>query len=132
MRIIRSLQPVAIVAVFLTVTVQFGSEAMADPTTHRVEIQRFKFVPEKLDVRPGDTIVWVNLDVVPHTVTARDKSWDSGNMDFEAEWSMTATAAMSGSYYCRYHPSMKGALGMESAQTFRSDTSKLALAALGL
>ena len=30
------------------------------PKVHRVEIKRFKFKPKKLDVRPGDTITWIN------------------------------------------------------------------------
>lgn len=127
----KMLQSLCVVLV-LTVTAHFGSAVHAETTTHRVEIQRFKFVPEALDVRPGDIIVWVNLDVVPHTVTALDKSWDSGNLDFEGQWSTTVMTKMSGSYQCRYHPSMKGALGVDVAESANSTMSKPSIAKLAL
>ena len=74
----------AVMAVMVTAApplVAVGQEATG--TRHRVEIQQFRFVPEAIEVKPGDTIVWVNLDIVPHTVTATDTdtSWDSGNLD---------------------------------------------------
>lgn len=104
----------------LTVVAVFASVTHAETTTHHVEIQKLKFVPATLDVAPGDIIVWTNLDIVPHTVTALDGSWDSGNLDFEAQWSTTVTATMSSSYICRYHPAMKGALGVDLDQSQNS------------
>lgn len=71
-----------------------------------VEIQSFKFAPRMPDVRPGDTVVWVNKDIVPHTVTARDKSWDSGTIKAGARWEVIVTPGMSPAYFCRFHPSM--------------------------
>lgn len=130
MKILQSWRVEVVLAAVLVVAAQLGPAVHAEATTHRVEIQKFKFVPETLDVRPGDTIVWVNLDVVPHTVSALDKSWDSGNIDYEAEWSTTVTAEMSGSYYCRYHPSMKGALGAGTSQSSKSTMSKSSIAKL--
>ena len=118
------------VVLVLAITAQFGAAVNAETTTHRVEIQKFKFVPETLDVRAGDTIVWVNFDVVPHTVTALDKSWSSGNLDFEAQWSTTVTATMSGNYQCRYHPSMKAALGVDVAESATPTMSKISIAKL--
>ena len=37
------------------------------PKTHTVTIENFGFQPESLTVTRGDTIVWVNKDLVPHT-----------------------------------------------------------------
>lgn len=69
---------VALTAVFLTTALNLlGAAQEANRARYRVEIKHFKFVPERLTVAPGDTVVWVNLDLVPHTVTAKDESWDS-------------------------------------------------------
>jgi plastocyanin len=35
-----------------------------------VEIREFKFEPETLTVHEGDTVVWKNDEIVPHTATA--------------------------------------------------------------
>ena len=47
------------------------------PRQHIVEIRDFGFHPERTLISPGDTIVWINRDIVPHTVTAGDGSWGS-------------------------------------------------------
>ncbi len=75
---------------------------------HRVEIQRLKFVPASLVVAPGDTVVWVNLDLVPHTITAKDESWDSQALVSNQAWEMRVTEEMAGTYFCRFHPAMEG------------------------
>ncbi|GJL93266.1 cupredoxin domain-containing protein [Hyphococcus sp.] len=75
---------------------------------HVIDIIDFRFEPDTLIVAPGDRITWRNRDVVPHTATASDKSWDSGNLNRDEEWSMIAPAAGAVDYICAYHPSMKG------------------------
>jgi len=77
------------------------------PRRHVVEIQKLKFVPAMLEVSPGDTIVWVNRDIVPHTITATDKSWDSKIIKKAGEWQMEVQGDTPGSYLCRFHPVMK-------------------------
>lgn len=113
MEILHSWRAAAVLAVMLAVASPYGWAGESEPATHRVEIRQFKFVPETLNVKPGDAIVWVNIDIVPHTVTALDGSWDSGNIDIEAEWHTIVVASMSGKYYCRYHPAMTGAVGID-------------------
>ena len=44
--------------------------------THVVEVKDSSFTPATLEARVGDTISWVNLGKIPHTVTARDHSFD--------------------------------------------------------
>lgn len=44
---------------------------------HRVTIAGLRFTPADVVADPGDTVEWVNRDLVAHTVTARDESWDS-------------------------------------------------------
>ncbi|MDH3598215.1 MAG: cupredoxin family copper-binding protein [Candidatus Tectomicrobia bacterium] len=75
---------------------------------HQVDIQRFKFTPASLVVAPGDTVVWVNLDIVPHTITAQDDSWDSQTLQTNDAWELRITEEMTGDYFCRFHPAMVG------------------------
>lgn len=110
MRILHAWYAAAVLAMVLTAASASGWSENSEPATHRVEIRQFKFVPSILEINPGDTIVWVNVDIVPHTVTALDGTWDSGNMDTDAEWRTTVTESMSEQYYCRYHPTMTGTL----------------------
>jgi len=42
---------------------------MAAPKTHLARIAGFQFVPNKLEVNVGDTVIWKNEDLVPHTAT---------------------------------------------------------------
>ena len=77
---------------------------------HRVEIIGLKFVPDVLTVRAEDTVTFVNRDIAPHTATASDRSWDTGTLARDAEATITVTAGMTPTYFCRFHPMMKGVL----------------------
>lgn len=77
---------------------------------HRVLLQNVAIQTARLVVVPGDTVTWTNLDIVPHTVTATSGRWDSGNIASTARWSHIITAADTGQYFCRYHPTMRATL----------------------
>jgi plastocyanin len=78
----------------------------ADGTVHVVVIEGFEFSPESLDVKVGDTVRFTNLDIVPHTATATDKSWDTGSLATEESASIRVEAGMTGDYFCVFHPNM--------------------------
>ena len=59
----------ALVAICLAV---FSAAAVAAGKTHSVRIEGMKFIPERLEVAAGDTVVWTNKDFLPHSVTARE------------------------------------------------------------
>ena len=61
------------------------------------------------DLKVGDTIVWVNGDTVPHSVTARDKSFD---LRLQPKQSAKLKLSKAGTIQiiCIYHPTMRGAL----------------------
>jgi plastocyanin len=80
------------------------------PRAHTVEIRGFAYRPATLEVAAGDTVVWVNGDVVPHTVTRDGGGWDSGSVEGERAWRLIATPQGSQSYYCAFHPTMRGVL----------------------
>ena len=77
------------------------------PMQHFVNISAFTFEPALLDVKPGDTITWINLDIVPHTATAVDQSWDTGELNTGERVTLTVSADYFAAYFCRYHPGMK-------------------------
>ena len=78
-----------------------------------VEIRNLEFIPNELVVAPGDTITWINYDIVPHTVTADDKSWDSGLIKANGQWEIVVIKDMLPSYFCQYHPTMKANLSIK-------------------
>jgi plastocyanin len=75
-----------------------------------VAIDGMRFVPATLAVRPGDRVVWVNKDLVPHTVTARDGRFDSRTIAAGASFAWTATGGGRVDYACVYHPTMVASL----------------------
>lgn len=79
-----------------------------------IDIRGSKFVQDNVIVRPGDTVIWRNKDIVPHTATARDASWDSGLIPAGGEWQMVVSDETSPSYYCAFHPSMVAVLAISS------------------
>ena len=87
-----------------------ASEEAARPKRHVVEIRGFEYHPAVVHVMTGDTVVWLNHDVVPHTATASDSAWDTGNIGARASGSLVASTRGEQPYFCIYHPSMKGKL----------------------
>jgi len=49
--------------------------------THKVTMESMRFHPDDLTVAPGDTVVWVNEDLVPHTATSQAAGFDSKEID---------------------------------------------------
>lgn len=90
----------------------------AGPRTHTVRIEGMQYVPAEIHVRPGDMVVFLNADLVPHTVTERVMcQFDSGLIDKNASWKITCPKEGTFEYRCRYHPPMLGTIRVESAAT---------------
>lgn len=79
-------------------------------TEHIVEIVKFKFDKKLLNVKVGDKVTWINKDIVPHTATALDKSWDSGRLNKGESFTLTIKDETSLDYFCAYHRQMKASL----------------------
>jgi plastocyanin len=82
----------------------------AGSKNHVVDIVDFLYEPDPLEVHVGDTVTFVNKDAAPHTATADDKSWDSGNMEQGDEWTLEVEEEGEIPYFCIYHPNMTGTL----------------------
>ena len=87
-----------------------AEEPKPQPREHTVTIDSTTYSPQALTVHVGDTIVWVNNDLFPHTVTARNGKFDSGEIAKGKSWSYTVTAKGFFEYFCTFHPTMKGTL----------------------
>ena len=68
------------------------------------------YSPQQIVVVIGvnNTVTWVNNDNVPHTVTAKDGSFDSGNLNPGQSFTYTFTKAGTYAYTCTYHSWMNG------------------------
>lgn len=86
-----------------------GASSEGAPRQHVITMSNMSFgrIPSNLKV--GDTIVWVNADTVPHSITARDKSFDLRTGP-KRRAQMTLKKAGTIPIYCIYHPAMRGTL----------------------
>lgn len=75
-----------------------------------VKIANFKYEPTNLTVVAGKAVQFVNQDEEPHTVTAKDGSFDSKALDTDETWTHTFTQAGTFPYFCAVHPYMKGTI----------------------
>jgi plastocyanin len=99
------------VAVGLTVcAIGLAAGERAKPKTHTVTIEGMRFQPESLRAARGDTVVWVNNDLVPHTATSETGSLDSQIIQAEKSWKFTASKKGEFAYICTFHPTMKATL----------------------
>lgn len=78
------------------------------PVTRLVVIHDMAFDPDTLEANPGDTVVWLNRDLFPHTVTAADSSWGSPPLAEGERWTRIVVAGGVPDYGCRFHPTMTG------------------------
>jgi len=101
--------PLAVVALGAGCRPQAGGRPVpAPPALHVVTIKKIAFDPGLVTAAPGDTIMWQNEDLVPHTVTARTGGWGSGNLPPDSTWRWIVTGTDSAAYFCSYHTTMHG------------------------
>ena len=102
-------------AIFLVLLVILTISSSVSAEDYDISITDDKdFSPEELTINVGDTVTWTNDDDSPHTVTADDGQFDSGNMGEGATWSFTFTEAGTYDYKCNYHSSMTAQLRLLS------------------
>jgi plastocyanin len=73
-----------------------------------VSVQFAAFGPDRLDVLPGETVVWTNTSERTHTVTADDGSFASGDLPGAGTFTHAFDQVGSFAYHCTIHPSMTG------------------------
>lgn len=80
------------------------------PAGTSVRMAGSRFEPATLTVVQGATVRWFNDDALPHTVTASDGSWDSGNLAPGTTFERGFVLPGAYPYLCRYHPGMTGTI----------------------
>lgn len=76
--------------------------------TTSVTIQNFAFSPAAIVVPVGATVTWNNQDLEEHTVTARDKTFDSDVIGSGKSFTFTFSRAGTYNYLCSIHTNMAG------------------------
>ena len=87
-----------------------NADADRKPVSHTVIIDATSFTPATLTVRAGDSVIWINKDIIPHTATSQPGKFDSGTLLTGKSWQFKASAKGEFTYGCLFHPTMKGTL----------------------
>ncbi len=89
----------AAAALALTVPVQAA--------TVQITIDKLVFMPAEAQAKVGDTVEWINKDIIAHTATARNGGWDVMiGPNKTARLVLKKAGAVD--YFCKFHPNMKG------------------------
>lgn len=83
---------------------QAATEAIAMRDTN-------KFIPDELQIQPGDTVVWNNQGSKVHTVNADNGTFKSGDVRAGQSYSQKFDKEGFYYFYCRYHGG-RGGVGM--------------------
>jgi plastocyanin len=86
-----------------------GASIPAHAATLQITMENLVIAPAEAAAKVGDTIEWVNKDILVHTATARNGDWD---VTMPPKTTVTLVLKKPGTieYYCRFHPNMKASL----------------------
>ena len=98
------------VALILLVIILMALDFAADAATHHIEMQNMKFVPDSLEIKSGDVVIFTNKSNLLHNVVSpknkiRSKMLKKGDK-FEYKFESVGLVE----YYCEPHRNhgMKG------------------------
>jgi plastocyanin len=102
---------VALLAVIVTRVVAGPSEvSAAAPGANAVVIKNFAFAPDKVSVAKGTAIKVTNEDGAAHTFSAKDGSFNTGDLGGGATKTVKVEQAGTFDVYCKIHTYMTGTL----------------------
>jgi plastocyanin len=81
----------------------------AHAATIQITMENLVIAPAEASAKVGDTIEWVNKDILAHTATARNGDFDV-TMPPKKTVTLVLKKAGTVDYYCRFHPNMKATL----------------------
>ena len=95
--------------ILLLAALMLGASVSARAATIQISMENLVFAPAEASAKVGDTIEWVNQDIVAHTATARNGDFD---VTIPPKKTVTLVLKKAGTidYYCRFHPNMKAVL----------------------
>jgi plastocyanin len=112
MKVLNSVRGAFAAALLLALVSALPGSARA--ANLEVKIDNFTFGPQKLTVKVGDTVTWINGDDIPHTVVSVGK-FRSKALDTDDKYSFTFTAPGNYEYFCGLHPHMQGTITVQAA-----------------
>ena len=86
-----------------------------------VTIDNFTFEPQRLTVKAGTTVTWLNQDDIPHALASTTKVFKSKALDTDDKFSFTFATPGVYDYFCSMHPHMTGTIVVESGKTTGAD-----------
>src|SRR4051794_9024432 len=89
-----------------------ATSVSAHAATIEITMENLVIAPAEVSAKVGDTIEWINKDILAHTATARNGDWDV-MLPPKKNGSVVLKKAGSVEYYCRFHPNMKATLAVE-------------------
>jgi plastocyanin len=102
----------------ITLSRYFGGGAGNDVTitadTARVEIRDNQFAIQRLVIRPGTTVVWVNQGNLPHTATSDNGVWNSPLLSRGESYSRVFNEPGEFAYHCTPHPFMTAVIVVQN------------------
>src|SRR6516162_368660 len=81
----------------------------ARAATVQISMENLEIAPAEASAKVGDTIEWINKDVLAHTATARNGDFDV-MLPPKKTGTLVVKKAGTFEYYCRFHPNMKATL----------------------
>jgi len=99
---------------FMQSSQKSSSENNSTTPSANIEIRSFAFVPSEITINVGNTLTWVNNDLVPHTITSDSGTeLNSPTLSKGKTFSYTFNTAGTYEYHCSIHSSMKGKIIVE-------------------
>ncbi|TMJ22373.1 MAG: amicyanin [Alphaproteobacteria bacterium] len=96
----------------LTALALVAQSISAQAATIQITMENLAILPAEASAKIGDTIEWINKDIVAHTATARNGDWDV-TLPPHKTGTLVLKKAGTVDYYCRFHPNMKAVLKIE-------------------
>jgi len=111
-----ALRPAVLLAVASIAGAVAGCSTRPPHAVHIVEMRGLQFQPQRVEVSLGDTVVWVNHDIVPHTSTALDHAWASGLIASDSSWRAVVTQPGVHRYFCTLHTNMRAEIDARASR----------------
>lgn len=92
--------------IILTIIILTGISASSPqhkPVSKTITMKGMKFVPSKIEVSTGDTVIWMNESGGGHNVVANDGSFKSNMLEKGQYYALVFSKTGTYKYYCQPH-----------------------------